>query len=68
MEKDRQFIIGLTQAWRDEMRSAKNYHSLAQQEKNAEKRAILIRMAEAEERHAERWAKRLKELGAEPGK
>lgn len=68
MEKDKQFVIGLTQAWRDEMRSAKNYHSLAQREKNPEKRAILVRMAEAEERHAERWAKRLKELGSEPGK
>ncbi len=68
MEKDKQFIIGLTQAWRDEMRSAKNYHALAAREKNAEKRAILVRMAEAEERHADRWAKRLKELGAEPGK
>jgi VIT1/CCC1 family predicted Fe2+/Mn2+ transporter/rubrerythrin len=67
MEKDKQFIAGLTQAWRDEMRSAKNYHSLAQGEKSPEKRAILIRMAEAEERHADRWAKRLKELGAEPG-
>ncbi len=68
MEKDKHFILGLTQAWRDEMRSAKNYHSLAEREKNAEKRAILTRMAEAEERHAERWAKRLRELGAEPGK
>lgn len=67
MEKDKQFIAGLKQAWRDEMRSAKNYHVLAQREPNSEKRAILVRMAEAEERHAETWAKRLRELGADPG-
>jgi VIT1/CCC1 family predicted Fe2+/Mn2+ transporter/rubrerythrin len=67
MDKDKQFIAGLTQAWRDEMRSAKNYHALAGKEPNEEKRSILIRMAEAEERHAERWAERLRQLGADPG-
>ena len=67
MEKPQQFKAGLKQAWRDEMRSAKNYHTLALREKNAQKKAILVRMAEAEERHAERWATRLRELGADPG-
>lgn len=68
MEHDKQFIAGLTQAWRDEMRSAKNYHALATRESNPDKRAILVRMAEAEERHAARWLTRLQELGADPGK
>lgn len=67
MDKDKQFIDGLRQAWRDEMLSARNYQALAHREQNPEKRAILERMAQAEERHAERWAKRLRELGAEPG-
>ena len=67
MEKNQQFTSGLQQAWRDEMRSAKNYHALAQRETNPQKRAILVRMAEAEERHAERWAERLRQLGADPG-
>ena len=67
MEQSKQFISGLTQAWRDEMRSARNYHALAQRESNPEKRAILVRMAEAVEKHAERWATRLKELGSNPG-
>lgn len=67
MEKNQQFISGLYQAWRDEMRSAKNYHALAQRESNPQKRAILVRMAEAEERHAERWAEKLRQLGADPG-
>jgi predicted membrane protein (TIGR00267 family) len=67
MEKPQQFIVGLKQAWRDEMRSAKNYYTLAEREKNPQKKAILIRMAEAEDRHAERWVNRLRELGADPG-
>jgi vacuolar iron transporter family protein len=67
MESKKEFIKGLMQAWRDEMLSARNYHALAEKEKNRDKKAILIRMAEAEERHAETWAKRLKELGVEPG-
>jgi rubrerythrin len=49
------------------MLSARNYRALARREKNAERRTILERMAGAEERHAETWAKRLRELGAEPG-
>jgi VIT1/CCC1 family predicted Fe2+/Mn2+ transporter len=67
MSNQKQFIGGLLQAWRDEMLSARNYHALAEREVNPEKRKILERMAEAEEQHAERWAKRLKELGAGPG-
>ncbi len=61
------FIAGLRQAWRDEVRSAKNYRSLADREGNPERKSILLRMAEAEDRHAESWANRLRELGAEPG-
>ncbi|HTO94360.1 MAG TPA: VIT1/CCC1 transporter family protein [Bacteroidota bacterium] len=61
------FIRGLERAWRDEMRSARNYHALAARERDASRKGILTRMAEAEERHAERWAKRLRSLGVEPG-
>jgi VIT1/CCC1 family predicted Fe2+/Mn2+ transporter len=67
MDKKKQFIKGLKQAWRDEMLSALNYRVLAEREKNPEKKAILLRMAEAEEKHAETWAKRLKDLGEETG-
>ena len=49
------------------MRSARNYRALASREANPDRRAILERMAEAEERHADRWAKRLHALGADPG-
>lgn len=67
MEKEKQFIKGLLHACRDKMLSARNYRALAVREKNPDKQAILIRMAEAEERHAETWAKRLHALGIETG-
>jgi VIT1/CCC1 family predicted Fe2+/Mn2+ transporter/rubrerythrin len=67
MNEHREFIEKLVQALRDEERSAMLYHALAEREPSEEKRVILKRMAEAEERHAERWAKKLKELGYEPG-
>ncbi len=62
-KQQKRFISNLRKAWRDEMVSAKNYRALAEQEKNPERKAILDRMAQAEDRHAERWLKRLQELG-----
>lgn len=56
----------LRQNWRAEKESARVYRDLAEAEKNAKRRDVLIRMAEAEERHAERWAGKLAELGAAP--
>ncbi len=50
-----------------EVAGARTYRELAAREPDPERRAILQRMAEAEDRHAERWAKRLTELGAQPG-
>ena len=67
MDKQTTFIKGLRRAWEDEVRSARNYRALASRERNPERRVILERMAEAEERHAERWSSRLRELGAAPG-
>lgn len=67
-DHDKEFIRGLRSAWIEERRSAINYRALASREDSPEKRAILERMAEAEERHAQRWATRLKELGADPGR
>ena len=67
MNKNKEYISNLKKAWRDEMLSAANYRALAEQEKNPERKSIFIRMAEAEDRHAERWSARLKELGVEIG-
>jgi VIT1/CCC1 family predicted Fe2+/Mn2+ transporter/rubrerythrin len=52
--------------WRAEVETAQVYRDLAQREQNEKRRDILLRMAEAEERHAQRWEKKLKELGAAP--
>ena len=66
MKNDREFISNLRKAWRDEELSARNYRALAERERNPERRAILEKMAEAEERHAANWAKKLKEIGEPP--
>jgi len=68
MTKNNSMIRGLRKAWRDEMISARNYRELAVREQRPERRAILERMAEAETRHAETWAARLRELDADPGR
>ena len=52
--------------WQAEVDTAQTYRDLAEREPNEKRRAILIRMAEAEERHAQRWERKLKDLGAEP--
>jgi len=67
MNDKEKLITGLTQAWRDENASARNYRALAKQELNTERKAILLRLAEAEDKHAATWVARLKELGADPG-
>jgi vacuolar iron transporter family protein len=49
--------------WRAEIDSAQAYRDLATREPDEKRRAILVRMAEAEERHAQRWEKKLVDLG-----
>jgi vacuolar iron transporter family protein len=49
--------------WRAEIDSAQAYRDLAAREPDEKRKAILERMAEAEERHAQRWAKKLADLG-----
>src|SRR5947209_20298323 len=49
--------------WRAEVETAQVYRELAAREVDEKRKGILNRMAEAEERHAERWAKKLADLG-----
>jgi VIT1/CCC1 family predicted Fe2+/Mn2+ transporter len=56
----------LQQNWRDEKESARVYRELAEDSKDERRRGILLRMAEAEERHAARWEAKLRELGSGP--
>lgn len=68
MQENREFVRGLQKAWRDEMKSARAYRELARRETSPDRKKILERMADAEDRHAETWARRLRELGEDPGR
>src|SRR5438445_81416 len=52
--------------WKAEVETAQTYRDLAERERDQKRKGILLRMAEAEERHARRWEEKLKDLGAEP--
>ncbi|HYL94578.1 MAG TPA: VIT1/CCC1 transporter family protein, partial [Terriglobales bacterium] len=65
---EREVIEALQQNWRAEVQSARMYRELAEHEKDPKRKAVLVRMAEAEERHAARWEKKLQEHGTEPSR
>ena len=48
--------------WRAEAETAQVYRDLAARESDEKRKGILIRMAEAEERHARRWEQKLREM------
>src|SRR6187397_158696 len=52
--------------WRAEVETAQTYRDLAGRERDEKRKGVLLRMAEAEERHAHRWETKLRDLGAEP--
>src|SRR5438477_8563767 len=65
--KDRQQTIEVVKRnWRAEVETAQVYRDLAGRERDEKRKGVLLRMAEAEERHAQRWEKKLRDLGAEP--
>lgn len=49
--------------WRAEVETAQAYRDLAEREPDEKRKGILIRMAEAEERHAARWERKLRDMG-----
>jgi VIT1/CCC1 family predicted Fe2+/Mn2+ transporter/rubrerythrin len=49
--------------WRAEVETAWVYRDLAERERDEKRKAILLRMAEAEERHAARWEQKLRDMG-----
>src|SRR5204862_3269586 len=51
--------------WQAEVETAQTYRDLAEREQDEKRKGILLRMAEAEERHAQRWEKKLRDLGEE---
>src|SRR2546428_9688206 len=62
----RETIDVVTRNWQAEVETAQTYRDLAERERDEKRKGVLLRMAEAEERHAQRWEKKLKDLGAEP--
>ncbi len=59
------FIKGLQIALQKERASQRIYHALAGRETNEARKNALLGLAATEQVHAERWATRLSELGAE---
>jgi vacuolar iron transporter family protein len=59
-------VAALRQNWRREQEGARTYRELAAREHDSGRRAVLTRLAEAEERHAAKWEAKLAELGAAP--
>src|SRR5437660_7582479 len=65
--KDPRQTIGVVKRnWRAEVETAEVYRDLAERERDEKRKGVLLRMADAEERHAQRWEKKLIDLGAEP--
>src|ERR1700741_2574900 len=65
-KKDQQQTIDdARRNWQAEVETAQTYRDLAEREHDEKRKGILLRMAEAEERHAQRWEAKLKDLGAE---
>ncbi|MGZ3584686.1 MAG: VIT1/CCC1 transporter family protein [Ktedonobacterales bacterium] len=65
-QAQRELIAALQQNWKREREGARTYRDLAAHEHDTSKRAILERLAQAEEHHAEKWERKLAELGAAP--
>jgi vacuolar iron transporter family protein len=65
-ETRRELISALQQNWQREMEGVRTYRNLAQNERDKARRNVLEKLAEAEARHAQKWERKLAELGAEP--
>ena len=52
--------------WQADVATAQTYRDLAGRERDEKRKGVLLRMAEAEERHAQRWEKKFRDLGEEP--
>jgi len=65
-ETKRELIAALNQNWQREVEGARTYRDLAHNERDATRRSVLVKMAEAEAQHAQKWERKLAELGAEP--
>ena len=67
MDTTERYIEELRRAWRDERSAVLTYTAAAEKEKDVKRRHIFLRLAAEEEKHAAKWEKKLREIGAEPG-
>src|SRR5436189_6442896 len=64
--KGRQQTIEVVERnWRAEVETAQVYRDLANREPDEKRKGDLLRMAEAEVRYAQRWKRKLRDLGVE---
>lgn len=63
MATNEQLIKTLQASWRREIEGANTYRALAEQEQNGKRKEVLLKLADSEEHHAERWEARIRELG-----
>lgn len=64
-ERHASTIVAIENNWRTEMEGAATYRWLVGQTDDPRQKEVLSQLAAAEERHAERWAERLRQLGVE---
>ncbi len=67
MAESKRFVRELSKAWRDERFAAFAYRAASRIAADPRRREIFERLAAEEQKHAERWEARLRELGADPG-
>ena len=58
-------LAALREAWEREIEAARMYRLLSEQQPDARRKSLFIRLAESEESHAEQFAARIKKLGGE---
>lgn len=66
MGNNSKLVDSIYEIIRGELSSAETYRVLAKREKDPQKKKILERLAQVEDRHAEEWTQRLLELGGKP--
>lgn len=59
MKRDDKRVSALERMWRQEVEASITYRLLSERETDPHRRGILLRLAEAEDRHATRWAERI---------
>ncbi|HZS77327.1 MAG TPA: VIT1/CCC1 transporter family protein [Ktedonobacteraceae bacterium] len=62
----RELVAALQQNWQREMEGVRTYSDLAQRERDPARRKVLQKMADAERNHAQKWERKLAELGEPP--